>query len=145
MALYSVTAVFRHEFSNPDQIPQYEERTTVVDAHSLAEAQERLETELAQYVEPSQGLELVDQGDVLELLDTLFEGVAEVAPIMRVSHLSPTEFTDLYFSDLRPGSCADVGWRHVWYNHDNENSGCFNCMHIEKGRLWESPEREVGA
>jgi hypothetical protein len=33
--------------------------------------------------------------------------------------------------------CEEVGARHLWYNYDNENSGCYYCRVREPGQLWE--------
>jgi hypothetical protein len=32
--------------------------------------------------------------------------------------------------------CEKVGAHHHWYNIDNENSGCYYCKVIKKGKLW---------
>ena len=33
--------------------------------------------------------------------------------------------------------CEAVGAKHLWYNRDNENSGCYYCEIVRPGRLWE--------
>jgi hypothetical protein len=32
--------------------------------------------------------------------------------------------------------CEKVGGGHLWYNHDDRQSGCYHCKVIRPGRLW---------
>lgn len=32
--------------------------------------------------------------------------------------------------------CKDAGGSHEWYNIDNENSGCYHCSVLRKGKHW---------
>ncbi len=37
--------------------------------------------------------------------------------------------------------CTKIGAKHVWYNIDNENSGCYHCKVVKPGRLWRAEQR----
>jgi len=43
-----------------------------------------------------------------------------------------------FLSDLIPkgSDCESLGSNHLWYNIDNEYSGCYHCKTIKKGQLW---------
>ena len=32
--------------------------------------------------------------------------------------------------------CEKAGGEHWWYNQDNENSACYHCRVVRRGRLW---------
>lgn len=36
--------------------------------------------------------------------------------------------------------CEARGARHLWYNHDDQRSGCYYCRVVMEGRLWEKCE-----
>jgi hypothetical protein len=48
----------------------------------------------------------------------------------------PWFLIDLGIAD-KGEDCEKVGATHFWYNIDNENSGCYHCKVIKKGKLWE--------
>jgi hypothetical protein len=33
--------------------------------------------------------------------------------------------------------CEQAGGQHQWYNRDNVTSGCYHCVAVRPGRLWE--------
>ena len=34
--------------------------------------------------------------------------------------------------------CESRGAQHYWYNHDDENSGCYYCKVVRPGQLWKN-------
>jgi hypothetical protein len=38
--------------------------------------------------------------------------------------------------------CEAVGAHHLWYNYDDEYSGCYYCKVKRPGRLWEGAETQ---
>jgi hypothetical protein len=76
-------------------------------------------------------------------LDELGDEVVEVATTMRISQMAVKTYVEQYWSDLRPPSCDNVGWKHVWYNRDGKTSRCYNCMEVRDGRLWESDDENA--
>ena len=124
--------LFRHKRSDPKFVPRWEERTVLVGAGSLEEAEGLILAEFASYGGFSGDFE------VSELYDSPCEGqVVEVGSIMRVSEISRRQFMKTFGSDFKPRTCDRVGWRHSWYNRDGLRSGCHNCRTVRKGHLWE--------
>jgi hypothetical protein len=52
----------------------------------------------------------------------------------------PWFLVELGISD-KGEDCEKIGASHYWYNIDNENSGCYHCKVIKKGKLWEKKSR----
>lgn len=39
--------------------------------------------------------------------------------------------------------CEAVGGIHQWYNIDNETSGCYHCVVIREGQLWNTQADDI--
>lgn len=136
MKWYTGTAIFRHLFKDKNRIPQYEERTVHISAANEEEAESKMLNDISEY--SGDGVVLVEQYEIKETYDPPGDEPIEVASHMRVSSMAPDEFIEKYCSDLRPKSCAEKGWKHVWYQMDENKISCYNCGTSKAGTLKKS-------
>lgn len=136
MKWYTGTAIFRHFYKNKDRIPQYEVRTTIVAASNEKEAEDKFLNEFSQYA--TEGTVFLGQYEIKETYDRPGKEPIEVASHMRVSPMHPDDFINKYWTDLRPKSCSDRGWKHVWHQMDESTLSCYNCEQTKKGKLKKS-------
>jgi hypothetical protein len=143
MAWWSAIGLFRHTYGNGRKIPQYEERVVVVAAVNRENAESKVLRAFGEYAANNEGIEFLGEYEIQEILDELGDKVVEVATTMRISQMAVETYVEQYWSDLRPASCDNVGWTHVWYNRDEKTSGCYNCLEVHDGRLWERGDDNV--
>ncbi len=134
-AWFNGIGLFKHTYDDPDRIPQYEERTVLVKARNLDAAREQILEEFSQYGDGENHVTFLEEYDVNEVFDELGSGVAEVAYRMRLFSGSEAEYVLKYWTDLRPDSCGELGWNHVWHNQDDQSCGCYNCRSEVEGSL----------
>jgi len=130
MKLYSATASFKHKRKNSTFVPQYEERTVIVKAKSIALAEKLILKEFKCY--STDGTVFLDDFEIQEVDGCLKDGVLEVASFSRVSKLSKNKYLELYRTDLRPKDCKLRNWKHAWYQKDKETKACYNCEKTKK-------------
>lgn len=136
MKWYGAIGLFRHVSSNPDRITMYEERVVIVSAKGEAEAIAKILNDFKQYGSGEDGCEFLDQYEIRETYDPPGSEVTDVACNTRITNIAPEEYIKKYWGDLRPASCGDAGWRHVWYNAGHGKSSCYNCQETRDGQLW---------
>lgn len=146
MKWFSGMGLFRFDWKAKGRISQYEERVVLVRAKSISDAKRRILSEFAQYAKTSDGeIDFLGRFDVRELFDQVTPGKRplEISSFMRVSDLTASQFIKRYWEDLRPQSCRQKKWKHVWHNQDGKTSACYNCREIRSGQLWKSKKGGV--
>lgn len=136
MKWFGAIGLFRHEYGEIDRVSQYEERTVIVQALDEGAARDLVLNEFRRYAAELEGGRFLDQYVVNEICDVPNGPVTEVASLMRVTDLDPDTYIDRYWSDLRPSSCDQLGWTHVWHNAGRGRSNCYNCREGRAGELW---------
>ena len=130
---FSCMGIFKHSYENPLQKPQYEERIVLVEANSVENAKKLVYEEFLEY--SFEGIELVHAFELKELYEEE-NSVLEVSSSMKVFLGTTEEYIGKFCSDLRPNTCTDLGWEHVWYNIGHGVSGCYNCQEERNGNYW---------
>jgi hypothetical protein len=129
---YGCIGIFKHCFGGSNQIPQFEERVVMTEAASYEEAKVKILAEFKEYA--GEGTIFLNEYEITEIDDE--KQVIEVASSMKVFKGTDEEYLERYYYDQRPISCDNEGWKHAWYNLDNQRSGCYNCQEVREGRLW---------
>ena len=66
---------------------------------------------------------------------------------MRIRGALPHPLYDILVARLgffdKGADCEAAGGRHIWYNQDGRNSGCYLCRVVRAGRLWEEPQTDT--
>jgi len=130
MKLYSATGSFKHKRKNSSFVPQYEERTVIVQAKNIAEAERLILEEFENYCFGE--TTFLEDLELQEVDGCLKDGVLEVASFSRVSKLSKSKYLETFRSDLRPKDCGDKNWKHQWYTKDSKTKACYNCQKLKK-------------
>jgi hypothetical protein len=136
MRWFGAIGLFRHEYDESNRVSQYEERTVVLQASDEDAARDLVLDEFRRYATELEGVQFLDQFIVNEIHDPPNGTVTEVASLMRVTDLDPGTYIDRYWIDLRPSSCDQLGWTHVWHNAGGGRSNCYNCRDSRLGELW---------
>lgn len=132
---YSCMGIFKHIYENPLRISQYEERVVLIEAASPELATILVDKEFSEY--SSEGIELVHAFDLQEIAEepALVVGISSK---MKVFPGDGEEYIERFCGDLRPKSCRDLGWQHVWYHIGHGVSGCYNCQEEKSDNRWEN-------
>ena len=130
MKLYSATGSFKHKRKNTGFVPQYEERTVIVQAKNIAEAEKLILEEFNNYCFGE--TTFLEDCEIQEVDGSLKDSVLEVASFSRVSKLSKSKYLEAYRTDLRPKDCKTKNWKHAWYVKDKKTKACYNCEKIKK-------------
>ena len=132
---FSGVGVFKHNFKNPNQITQFEERVVMTETPSYEEAEKFILEDFGEYA--TDGVEFINVYEIKEMYPE--DGpVLEIASTMKVFIGTDEEYIEKYWSDQKPLTCDDFGWQHVWRNYGGGKSGCYNCQEIRDGELWKN-------
>ncbi len=132
---FSVKGVFLHEPQAKNMKQWYEERIILLKAKGRKTALRRAQNEAQSYCKGLDGTQLVKITEVF-LLYLEPGDKAEVFSSKTISRLEPEEFLETFYPTT-PENCETIGEEHSWHNIDNKKSGCYNCLMVRKGKLWE--------
>lgn len=127
---YSCIGLFKHSYDDPNRTPKFEERVVIAEAPSLDEVEKIFLSEFMEY--SSYGIQFLNEYEIAEIIEEVNNKVIEVASSMKTFDGTQDEYLNKHWSDPKPISCDNVGWKHVWYKHDAENSHCYNCQEERK-------------
>lgn len=144
MKWYGAIGLFRHVRRDKRFVPRYEERIILLSARNRVSAERKVMREFQAYT--SDEVSFLNQYEVYELRASPSSRTPlEVAWLMRTTKIKPREYVRTLWSDLRPKSCDDVGWKHCWHNRDGKTSACYNCLEVRPGQLWKDQKDRTNA
>ncbi len=126
-----------HKPQIKNQKQWYEERIVLLKAKDESDALKCANKEAKEYIKDLDGTKFIEITDVYELYEENIDDKCEMFSSKTINFLEPNAYLETFYPNT-PKDCEAIGEKHSWHNFGNENSACYNCLVIRKGRLWET-------
>ena len=134
---FTAKGIFLHKPKIKNQKQSFEERIVLLKAKDKNDALKRANKEAKEYIKDLDGTKFIEITDVYELYEENIGDKCEIFSSKTISLLEPNNYLETFYPNTQE-DCEATGEEHSWRNLDNENSACYNCLVIRKGRLWET-------